>query len=140
MSYLAPKPTYTSGEIVGGNYKIKFDSQGYATSITTLDGGSVSDSAGNNWINVSEIWVYWKGLYDLSEKSITKIKNTPQIGITGLFSSGDGRINMVRETTKGENKITGKKNLLIWVKGTNGKQYWLYDGRLTTLTNKDCGY
>ena len=33
LSYLAPNPTYTSGEIVGGNYKIKFDSQGYATSI-----------------------------------------------------------------------------------------------------------
>lgn len=141
LSYLAPKPTYTSGEIVGGNYKIKFDSQGYATSITTLDGGSVSDSAGNNWINVSEIWVYWKGLYEQNDpKNYKVIKTTPQIGITGQFSSGDGRINMVRETTKGENKITGKKNLLIWVKGTNGKQYWLYDGRLTTLTNKDCGY
>ena len=86
MSYLAPNPTYTSGEIVGGNYKIKFDSQGYATSITTLDGGSVSDSAGNNWINVSEIWVYWKGLYDLSDHIV--MKNTPQIGLTGLFSSG----------------------------------------------------
>ena len=55
LSYLAPNPTYTSGEIVGGNYKIKFDSQGYATSITTLDGGSVSDSAGNNYVSYTHL-------------------------------------------------------------------------------------
>ena len=58
---------YKRQEIVGGNYKIKFDSQGYATSITTLNGGSVSDSVGNNWINVSEIWVYWRGLYEQND-------------------------------------------------------------------------
>ena len=67
LSYLAPNPTYTSGEIVGGNYKIKFDSQGYATSITTLDGGSVSDSSGNNPMAMGETRDMQKAIAMLNE-------------------------------------------------------------------------
>jgi len=60
----------------------------------------------------------------------------PQLGITGTFSS-NSRINLI-PTSSGSNQVPDPTGILVRVVGTaNAAPVWLYNGKLTNLTNAD---
>ena len=59
----------------------------------------------------------------------------PQIGITGTFNSGS-KINLARADYSGANQISSSDKLLVRVVGDDGAVMWLYDGKLTSLTDQ----
>lgn len=59
----------------------------------------------------------------------------PQIGITGTFNSSS-KINLARADYGGSNQISSPDNLLMRVVGDDGAAMWLYDGKLTSLTDQ----
>ena len=122
--------------ICGKNgYSIVFNANGYAQQIN-LNGVKQTYSAGDNWINVYNLRVFWRPFTDHSNYDSTG--NVPQIGITGTFGTNT-RINLGRSTTSGSNWISNRYNVLIRVVGENNKVSWLYDGRLTNLTDDELG-
>ena len=131
---LAYQAKYVAGTINGKNgYSIEFDSDGYAKQMN-LNGEKVNFSEGNNWINVYNLRVFWRPFTDHSNCDSTG--NVPQIGITGTFGTHT-RIDLGRSTTSGPNWISNRFNVLIRVVGENNKVSWLYDGRLTDLTDEE---
>ena len=57
------------------------------------------------------------------------------------LSSEKPKINVARGTNIGDNYIDKEhKTPLMCVKDKKGKFFWLYDGRLTDLTDSDCGF
>ena len=133
---LAYEAQYVSGTIYGKNgYSIVFNANGYAQQIN-LNGVKQTYSAGDNWINVYNLRVFWRPFTDHSNYDSTG--NVPQIGITGTFGTNT-LINLGRSTTSGSNWISNRYNVLIRVVGENNKVSWLYDGRLTNLTDDELG-
>lgn len=130
---------FKSGTMYGkNNYSIVFDQNGFAQQIN-LSGVKQNYTKGNNWINVYEFRVFWRPFTDYSNAEWTT--NTPQIGILGTFNSdhSKNRINLGRATTSGSNWIENRYNILIRIIGENNQIYWLYDGRLTNLTDSQLG-
>ncbi len=133
---LSYEAKYVAGTINGKNgYSIEFDSNGYAKQIN-LNGQKMNYPAGDNWINVYNLRVFWRPFTDHNNYDSTG--NVPQIGITGTFGTNT-RINLGRSTTSGNNWIPNRYNVLIRVVGENNKVSWLYDGRLTDLTDAQLG-
>lgn len=134
--FVSAESIYKSGKLVGKNgYSIVFNANGYATAIN--DGSKDNDyTAGENWVNVNEFTVYWRPFTDYTNKETST--NTPQIGIEGNFGSG-ARIDLARSTKYGKNWIPSRYNVLIRIVGGDNKVYWLYDGRLTNLTDAKVG-
>ena len=129
-------PTYTNGDILGLNgYSIKFNNSGYAVAIQK-DGATETHPAGSNWINVTRLTVYWRPFSDLT--NLDNTTKTPQIGITGTFGTNT-KIDLARSTNKGDNWIPNRYNVFIRIVGRDNHVYWLYDGRLTTLTDAIVG-
>ena len=129
-------PTYTNGDILGLNgYSIKFNNSGYAVAIQK-DGATETHPAGSNWINVTRLTVYWRPFSDLT--NLDNTTKTPQIGITGTFGTNT-KIDLARSTNKGDNWIPNRYNVFIRIVGRDNHVYWLYDGRLITLTDTIVG-
>ena len=132
-------PVYAAGELFGKNgYSIRFDSNGYATGIWH-NGSKYPDTDNGNWINVYNLRVYWRPFTDLSRDQWEGTGATPQIGITNMFSDGNCRINLARNGTTDDNWIPDRYNVFLRIVGENNKVYWLYDGRLTKLTDEKVG-
>ena len=130
------KTIYRSGTIYGkNNFSIVFDSNGYAKQINE-NGVKKEYPAGDNWINIYNLRVFWRPFTDHSNRDSTG--NVPQIGITGTFGTNT-RIDLARSTTSGSNWIPNRYNVLIRVVGENNVVSWLYDGRLTNLTDSELG-
>lgn len=127
---------FVSGTIYGkNNFSIVFDSNGYAKQINE-NGVKKDYPAGDNWINIYNLRVFWRPFTDHSNYDSTG--NVPQIGITGTFGTNT-RIDLARSTTSGSNWIPNRYNVLIRVVGENNVVSWLYDGRLTNLTDSELG-
>jgi len=133
-----PSFSYRAGLITGKNgYTMVFDSNGYPIRIN-LNGVEQSYPAGDNWINVYNLRVFWRGFGDLTNYDSTGV--TPQIGITNVFFDNfNQKIDLARSTTSGHNWIAGKSNLLMRVVGAGNLVYWFYNGRLTDLTDAEVG-
>ena len=130
-------PPYKSGTLVGKNgWAFYFDSQGKPYGMAQNGGTPVDYGKGENWMNVYDVRVF-----DLTEIHLIN-GNVPQIGATGTFTATN--IDMARETMSGANQINddNKMGLLMRVLGgSNGQTvYWLYEGRLTSLTDSILGY
>jgi hypothetical protein len=130
-------PPYKSGVLQGKNgWAFYFDSQGKPYGMAQNGGTPVDYGKGENWMNVYDVRIF-----DLTEIHLIN-GNVPQIGATGTFTATN--IDMARETMSGANQINddNKMGLLMRVLGgSNGQTvYWLYEGRLTSLTDSILGY
>ena len=126
-------PPYKSGTLVGKNgWAFYFDSQGKPYGMAQNGGTPVDYGKGENWMNVYEV-----KLFNSVGDPLTDV---PQIGATGAFATTG--IDMARERITGANQISSTKDMLMRVLGGNdGKTvYWLYEGRLTSLTDSILGY
>lgn len=131
----SPTFSYKSGSLLGKNgYAITFNSNGVPTGLTH-NGSPVTYGAGDNWINVYTMSIYYRGLGDLDTCDTTS--NVPQIGITGTFPCD--KINLARPTSTGSNWIQDRINLFMRIVGEGNQVYWLYDGKLTDLTDAKVG-
>ena len=126
--FVSATPTYCSGTIKGKNgYAFEFNAEGVPTGIS-LNGSSGQDyGTGQNFVNYTDVKIY-------DGSSLIHITQIPQIGITGTFNSSS-KINLARADSNGVNRISSPNNLLLRVQDINGKGWWLYDGKLTTLTD-----
>ena len=125
-------PPYKSGVLQGKNgWAFYFDSQGKPYGMAQNGGTPIDYGAGENWMNVHEVRLF--------NEITTPLTNVPQIGATGTFSTG---VDMARETMSGTNQISSTKGMLMRVLGgSDGKTvYWLYEGRLTSLTDATTHY
>lgn len=122
-------PVYKSGSFIGKNgYGITFGSNGVPKGIT-LNGGDPKDyGTGENYINVTSIQIY-------SGTDLKELTATPQIGITGTFSALS-KIDLARSTSSGANQISSADNVLMRVVGNNNAVIWIYNGKLTALTDQ----
>lgn len=122
-------PVYKSGSFIGKNgYGITFGSNGVPKGIT-LNGGDPKDyGTGENYINVMSIQIY-------SGTDLKELTATPQIGITGTFSALS-KIDLARSTSSGANQISSADNVLMRVVGNNNAVIWIYNGKLTALTDQ----
>ena len=59
----------------------------------------------------------------------------PQIGIIETFNP-NSKIDFARADYSGSNQISDPDKLLVRVVGDDGAVLWLYDGKLTTLTDQ----
>lgn len=122
-------PTYRSGTLKAKyNWGIVFNASGVPVGINENGGAAEDFGAGQNYVNVTNIKVY-------DGKTLKEITNMPQIGITGTFNSSS-KINLARADYGGSNQISSPDNLLIRVVGDDGAVMWLYDGKLTSLTDQ----
>lgn len=122
-------PTYRSGTLKAKyNWGIVFNASGVPVGINENGGAAEDFGAGQNYVNVTNIKVY-------DGKTLKEITNMPQIGITGTFNS-NSKINLARADYGGSNQISSPDNLLIRVVGDDGAVMWLYDGKLTSLTDQ----
>ena len=121
-------PIFKAGSFTGKNgYGITFDSNGIPKGVT-LNGGNLKDyGVGENYINVTRVQIY-------SGPDYKEITTTPQIGITSTFNA-TSQINLARSTSSGANQCPSTNNLLMRVEGNNGAVIWLYNGKLTALTD-----
>lgn len=122
-------PTFCGGTLKGKyGWGIVFDQNGVPYGINK-DGGAGDDfGVGQNYINITNIKIY-------DGTTLKEITNMPQIGITGTFNSGS-KINLARADYSGANQISSSDKLLVRVVGDDGAVMWLYDGKLTSLTDQ----
>lgn len=121
-------PFFRSGRLNGKHkWNIRFNSSGVPEGIY-LEDVKKTYGAGDNYINVSEIKIY-------DGTTLKTISTMPQIGITGTFNS-TSKINLARADYSGSNQISDPDKLLVRVVGDDGAVLWLYDGKLTTLTDQ----
>lgn len=138
-----PVYSYRSGSLSGLNgYAIIFDANGIPDHMT-YNGSTVSYGVNDNWMNVKEARIYWCGFgfMDLNadDDCIDQITNVPQIGLYQQSFASASRISLVRSRTDGDNLVLNKTNFLLRVVGGNNAVYWLYDGKLTDLTDGKLG-
>lgn len=124
---------YSNDNIVGQNgYSIVFNPSGYARTIdyygTEQDYGS-----GANWIHVSSINLYSGSRGNLVLEAV--VPNTPRIGITGTFGS-QTRINKIFSSIVPNTNYMSDDILWIRVEDDEGTVHWLYDGRMTSHTDR----
>ena len=129
-------PTYRSGTLKAKyEWGIAFDEDGMAEGITYKNEGAQDFGAGQNYVNVTNIKIY-------DGTTLKEITNMPQIGITGSFKDASGslkddiKIDLARADYSGANQISSPDNLLIRVVGDDGAVMWLYNGKLTSLTDQ----
>lgn len=70
-----------------------------------------------------------------SGTDLKELTATPQIGITGTFSALS-KIDLARSTSSGANQISSADNVLMRVVGNNNAVIWIYNGKLTALTDQ----
>ena len=122
-------PTYRSGSLSAKySWGISFGSNGVPQGITQNGSNPKDFGTGQNYVNVTNIKIY-------DGATLKEISNAPQIGITGTFNSSS-KINLARADYGGSNQISSPNNLLMRVVGDDGAVMWLYDGKLTSLTDQ----
>lgn len=122
-------PTYCAGSLAGKNgYAIEFNANGVPTGISRNGSAGQDYGAGQNYVNYKDVKVY-------QGSELIHITQVPQIGITGRFTSSS-KINLARADSNGANRITSPDNLLLRVVDVNDAVWWLYDGKLTILTDQ----
>lgn len=129
-------PTYRSGTLKAKyNWGIVFNASGVPVGINENGGAAEDFGAGQNYVNVTNIKIY-------DGTTLKEITNMPQIGITDSFKDtssslkDDIKIDLARADYGGSNQISSPDNLLIRVVGDDGAVMWLYDGKLTSLTDQ----
>ena len=129
-------PTYRSGSLKAKyGWGISFKEDGMAEGITQNGTNPQDFGAGQNYVNVTNIKIY-------DGTTLKEITNMPQIGITGSFKDASGslkddiKIDLARADYSGANQISSPDNLLIRVVGDDGAVMWLYNGKLTSLTDQ----
>ena len=122
-------PTYCAGSLAGKNgYAIEFNANGVPTGISRNGSAGQDYGTGQNYVNYKDVKVY-------QGSELIHITQVPQIGITGRFTSSS-KIDLARADSNGANRITSPDNLLLRVVDVNDAVWWLYDGKLTTLTDQ----